>query len=336
MIRVSIAGVTGFTGEELLKILVRHPEVQIKHLISRQAGQKISDTHPSVLFDGETENLSVNIISDTDVVFLCLPHTESASAAYRFYERGKAVIDLSADFRFRNATNYRNVYGVAHPYPRLLSKAVYGLSEFYREKIKGAKLLANPGCYPTASLFAILPALMSGISSENGIVIDAKSGISGAGKKLAEEYLFSSVYGSTRAYSVGCHRHQPEIEQEILLITGKKPTLSFVPHLLPQERGIMATVYMRMKEIIREEAVLTAYRKFYKNERFVKVLPPGSMPATGDVSGTNNVRIGIAVDRRAGTLIVISVIDNLIKGASGQAVQNMNIMFGFEESTALK
>jgi len=335
MIRVSIAGVTGFTGEELLKILLRHPGVEVKHLLSRTAGVKISDIQPRTRCELLTEKLSAAVINDTDAVFLCLPHTEAASTAVRFYEKGKTVIDLSADFRLKNAGVYRKTYNVVHPSPGLLSKAVYGLCEFNREKIKGARLIANPGCYPTATLSAVLPALREGIASEKGIIIDAKSGVSGAGKKLAEEYLYCNANASTRAYKVACHRHQSEIEEEVLLLSGKKPILTFVPHLIPQYRGMMVTVYMKMKTLLRAETVVGAYRKFYKGEKFVTVLSALRQPATNEVTGTNNVRIGVAVDAAAGMLIVTSVIDNLIKGASGQAVQNMNIAFGIDEETAL-
>jgi len=335
MIKASVAGVTGFTGEELLRILLRHPEVTVKHLISRKKGVKIGDVHPSVNFDAETENLSKGIIDDTDVVFLCLPHTESAKIAFKFIEKNIPVIDLSADFRFKNAALYRKAYGAAHPYPSLLSKAVYGLPEFYREKIKNSKIVANPGCYPTAVLLAVIPALSKRLADASGIIVDAKSGLSGAGKKLANEYLFSNVYENTRAYSAARHRHQPEIQQEILMLSGMEPSLTFVPHLIPQKRGIIATVYLRMKVLLKEETIISVYRKFYKKEKFVKVLDKGEQPGTAEVTGTNNARIGIAVDSAAQVLILTAVIDNLIKGASGQAVQNMNLMFGFDEGTAL-
>ncbi|PIV19354.1 MAG: N-acetyl-gamma-glutamyl-phosphate reductase [Elusimicrobia bacterium CG03_land_8_20_14_0_80_50_18] len=335
MIKVSIAGVTGFTGEELLRILLRHPGVSVKHLLSRSPGVKISDIQKASRSGLVTEKLTAAVIDDSDAVFLCLPHTEAAPTAMRFYEKGKTVIDLSADFRLKNAGVYRKTYEAVHPFPGALSKAVYGLCEFNREKIKGARLIANPGCYPTAALLAILPALLDRLTEEKNIIVDAKSGISGAGKKLAAEYLYCNANASCRAYKVAEHRHQSEMEEEILLLSGKEAGLTFVPHLIPQDRGMLATVYMRMKTPLRAETVVAAYKKFYKDEKFVLVLPPGEQPATKDVTGTNNARIGIAVDRKAGLLIVTSAIDNLVKGASGQAVQNMNIAFGFDEETAL-
>ena len=335
MIKVSIAGVTGFTGEELLRILLRHPGVSVKHLLSRSPGVKISDIQKASRSGLVTEKLTAAVIDDSDAVFLCLPHTEAAPAAMRFYEKGKTVIDLSADFRLKNAGVYRKTYEAVHPFPGALSKAVYGLCEFNREKIKGARLIANPGCYPTAALLAILPALLDRLAEDKNIIVDAKSGISGAGKKLAAEYLYYNANASCRAYKVAEHRHQSEMEEEILLLSGKEAGLTFVPHLIPQDRGMLATVYMRMKTPLRAETVVAAYKKFYKDEKFVLVLPPGEQPATKDVTGTNNARIGIAVDRKAGLLIVTSAIDNLVKGASGQAVQNMNIAFGFDEETAL-
>jgi len=335
MIKVSIAGVTGFTGEELLRILLRHPGVSVKHLLSRSPGVKISDIQKTSRSGLVTEKLTAAVIDDSDAVFLCLPHTEAAPTAMRFYEKGKTVIDLSADFRLKNAGVYRKTYEAVHPFPGALSKAVYGLCEFNREKIKGARLIANPGCYPTAALLAILPALLDRLAEDKNIIVDAKSGISGAGKKLAAEYLYYNANASCRAYKVAEHRHQSEMEEEILLLSGKEAGLTFVPHLIPQDRGMLATVYMRMKTPLRAETVVAAYKKFYKDEKFVLVLPPGEQPATKDVTGTNNARIGIAVDRKAGLLIVTSAIDNLVKGASGQAVQNMNIAFGFDEETAL-
>jgi len=196
-------------------------------------------------------------------------------------------------------------------------------------------LIAHPGSYPTAALLAMLLALLDRLTEEKNIIVDAKSGISGAGKKLAAEYLYYNANASCRAYKVAEHRHQSEMEEEILLLSGKEAGLTFVPHLIPQDRGMLATVYMRMKTPLRAETVVAAYKKFYKDEKFVLVLPPGEQPATKDVTGTNNARIGIAVDRKAGLLIVTSAIDNLVKGASGQAVQNMNIAFGFDEETAL-
>ncbi|PIY17546.1 MAG: N-acetyl-gamma-glutamyl-phosphate reductase, partial [Elusimicrobia bacterium CG_4_10_14_3_um_filter_49_12_50_7] len=299
MIKVSIAGVTGFTGEELLRILLRHPGVSVKHLLSRSPGVKISDIQKASRSGLVTEKLTAAVIDDSDAVFLCLPHTEAAPTAMRFYEKGKTVIDLSADFRLKNAGVYRKTYEAVHPFPGALSKAVYGLCEFNREKIKGARLIANPGCYPTAALLAILPALLDRLAEDKNIIVDAKSGISGAGKKLAAEYLYCNANASCRAYKVAEHRHQSEMEEEILLLSGKEAGLTFVPHLIPQDRGMLATVYMRMKTPLRAETVVAAYKKFYKDEKFVLVLPAGEQPATKDVTGTNNARIGIAVDRKA-------------------------------------
>ncbi len=335
MIRASIAGVRGFTGEELLKILSRHPFVEIKHLFSREEGVEISSIYPWFKSEISTENVSRGAIEDTDVVFLCLPHTESAATAVKFLSADKKVVDLSADFRLKSAAVFKFSYGVKHKYPAYLSKAVYGLTEFYRDELKKASLVANPGCYPTAVLIATIPAIVKGIASEKGIIVDAKSGVSGAGRKLAKEFLFSNVYENARAYAVARHRHQPEIEQEIFLKTGKRPVLTFVPHLIAQERGIIATIYMKMTARIKEKTVVAIYKKFYEKERFVSVLSAGKQPETAEVLGTNDVRVGVAVDRKAGILILTSVIDNLIKGASGQAVQNMNVMFGFDESTGL-
>ena len=242
---------------------------------------------------------------------------------------------MSADFRLKNANIYRKTYGVPHPAPKLLSKAVYGLTEFYRNQIKTARIIANPGCYPTSVLLGLVPAIKGGFAKKEGIVIDSKSGVSGAGRKLASDYLFSNVYENLRAYSVAKHRHISEIEQELNLLTGEKVNFTFVPHLLPVERGILSTIYIPMKKFVNEDAVFLYYKKFYENERFIKVLERGTQPEIKNVNRTNFAHIGIVVDRNSLTLIVTVAIDNLVKGASGQAVQNMNVIFGFEEGEGL-
>ncbi|MCD6413121.1 MAG: N-acetyl-gamma-glutamyl-phosphate reductase [Elusimicrobia bacterium] len=335
MVKVSVAGVRGFTGEELLRILSRHPFVEIKHLFSREKGLRVGDIYPWFKSEILTENISAKAIGDTDVVFLCLPHTESAPVAAKFLSAGKRVVDLSADFRLKSAADYKNVYGVRHPCPSYLAKAVYGLTEFRRDELKDAQLVANPGCYPTAVLIAVLPAVIKGLATATDIIADAKSGVSGAGRKLSNELLFSNVYENARAYQVARHRHRSEIEQEIFLVSGRRPVLTFVPHLIPQKRGIIATVYLKTKARVKDDFAAAVYGKFYRGEKFVSVLPAGRQPATAEVIGTNDVRLGVAVDARSNILIVTSVIDNLIKGASGQAVQNMNIMFGFDEAAGL-
>ncbi|MCD6422496.1 MAG: N-acetyl-gamma-glutamyl-phosphate reductase [Elusimicrobia bacterium] len=335
MVKVSIMGVSGFTAAELIKIFSRHKSVTLKHFISRTKGVRIKSLHPSLNIDAETENFSKKIIDDTDVVFLCLPHTESAKFAIPFIEKNKVVIDLSADFRLKNANIYRKTYGVPHPAPKLLSKAVYGLTEFYRNQIKTARIIANPGCYPTSVLLGLVPAIKGGFAKKEGIVIDSKSGVSGAGRKLASDWLFSNVYENLRAYSVAKHRHISEIEQELNLLTGEKVNFTFVPHLLPVERGILSTIYIPMKKFVNEDAVFLYYKKFYENERFIKVLERGTQPEIKNVNRTNFAHIGIVVDRNSLTLIVTVAIDNLVKGASGQAVQNMNVIFGFEEGEGL-
>jgi len=334
-VKVTIVGVSGFTAAELIKIFSRHKGAVLKHFISRTKGVKISSLHPSLNIDVETENFSKKIVDDTDVVFLCLPHTESAKFAIPFIEKNKVVIDLSADFRLKNANTYRKTYGVPHPAPKLLSKAVYGLPEFYRSQIKNARIIANPGCYPTSVLIGLVPAIKSGFAKKEGIVVDSKSGVSGAGRKLSSDYLFSNIYENFRAYSVAKHRHTSEIQQELNLLTGEKVNFTFVPHLLPAERGILSTIYIPLKKLVNESAVLLHYRKFYENERFVKVLEKGAQPQIKNVNRTNFAHIGIVVDKNSLTLIVTVAIDNLVKGASGQAVQNMNVIFRFDEGEGL-
>lgn len=342
MIRASIIGSTGYTGGELLRVLTKHPQVKITHCTSETSpGKSLAFIHSSLAYvipnHLYTEKCDVNAIArDSDVVFLCLPHGNSARMAKRFLDKRIKVIDLSADFRLKSETTYKKWYGEKHPYPRLLQQAVYGLPELHRSQIKQSDLIANPGCYATASILSALPLLKNGLVDHHSIVIDAKSGVSGAGKKLEPRYLFSETDENFLAYGVAHHRHIPEIEQELALACGNKSVpITFVPHLLPIHRGILTALYASLKKKRTTRAVWETFASFYEKEPFVTILPENSFPEIKSVQFTNFCRIGLRVDERNQRVVVITVIDNLGKGASSQAVQNMNLMFGLEETCGL-
>jgi len=341
-INVGIIGATGHTGEVLIELLLNHPQVRICHLYnsarSSPSAQVISDVFPK--FKNRLELVCkkpdwVEIKKDCDLVFLALPHTVSMKFAPKLLSLGKKVIDLSADYRIKNALVYEKFYKVRHQDQVNLKKAIYGLPELNRVKIKTASLLANPGCYPTCAILSLAPLLALNLVDTDSIIIDAKSGVSGAGKKLENEYLFSEIQGDFRAYKVNVHQHAPEINQALSTISGKKVQVIFVPHLLPIERGILATVYL--KKIpgakLKVKSLLDLYKKFYQGEPFIRIKPEGVFPRIKDVVKTNFCDIGIK--NFGQSIIVIGVIDNLLKGASSQAVQNMNIMYKLPETTGL-
>lgn len=268
-------------------------------------------------------------------MFLALPHTAAAKLAGKFLRKGKLVIDISADFRLKHAADYKKWYGFKHPAPRLLKGAVYGLPEVYRDKIQNAKLIANPGCYPTGCLLALKPLIAEKLIDFSNIVVDAKSGASGAGRKLSEATQFCEVDENFGAYKVNRHQHTPEMEQELRHIARSAVKITFVPHLLPVLRGILTTVYAFKKKKVSKAQIFSSFHKAYGREPFVRVLEESSFPTLRHVQGTNFCDIGVEVDSATGRVIVISAIDNLIKGASGQAVQNMNICLGFPEDAGL-
>ncbi|MGE5309052.1 MAG: N-acetyl-gamma-glutamyl-phosphate reductase [Deltaproteobacteria bacterium] len=334
MIKADIIGATGYTGQELVDILLRHPDVRINNLYSTtDEPRKLADLFPR--FRSRT-GLTVQKLdarkaarSEASVVFLALPHTCSMDLVPGLLKAGKRVIDLGADYRLRNVAVYEKAYAARHKDRNNLKQAVYGLPEIYRHKIKGARLIANPGCYPTASILGLAPLVS--LDTVSSVIIDAASGTSGAGKKAVKDMLFTEVDEDFKAYKVNTHQHMPEIEQELSKLAGERTQVVFVPHLLPLKRGILATLYV--SSATRASAVHGLYQKFYKNEPFVRVRDEGVFPSIKDVAGTNFCDIGVRAD--GNTVIVISAIDNLLKGASGQAVQNMNIMFGFPETTGL-
>lgn len=339
MIKASIIGATGYTGAELVRLLSRHGQVQLVGLTSQSfVGEDITSIYPNLrgLVHKVCQEEDVTMLAQqSDILFIALPHGHSAPVVQEAIARGKKVVDLGADFRLDNEETYAQWYGMPHSIPELLSNAVYGLPELNREFIKKASIVANPGCYPTSVLLGLAPALKRGLVDTRTIIIDAKSGVSGAGRKLALDVHYSQCNESIHAYGVAGHRHTPEIEQELSKLAGEKITVTFTPHLTPMTRGILSTIYASLHEPLDSSQVRDIYIDFYQAERFVHVLPAGQWPRTKWVTGSNNCYLQIAVDERTGRLIVVSVIDNLVKGASGQAVQNMNLLFGFDEAAGL-
>lgn len=339
MLRVGIVGARGYTGEELIKLLLKHSDVRLTYLAATlKQAQPIVHVFP--FLQGRTglkcENFSYAKASEKcDLLFLALPHTVSMEVVPKLAKMGKKIVDLSADYRLKNHGVYKQWYHKAHKDKKNLKKFVYGLPELYREKIKKSDFVANPGCYPTASILGIVPALVSGLADAEGIIIDAKSGVSGAGKKTTLDFSFCELNGNFKGYKFNVHQHSPEINQELSKVSLSKVNVVFCPHLLPVKCGIYATIYIRLKSHVLTDKIEDIYKKFYKLEPFVRVRPSGRLPELKDVVGTNFCDIGLVYDEARKLLIVTSVIDNLIKGASGQAVQNMNIMCGFNERTAL-
>ncbi len=339
MVNVGIVGATGYTGAELVRIFLGHPGVRLVGLTSRTyKGQPYSSVYPHLAeyVEHHCEELDLDkLVEKSDVVFTALPHGHAMAVARAVVDRGKKLIDLGADFRLTDGGVYEQWYKVPHTEREILAAAVYGLPEVNRAKIAGAQLVANPGCYPTASILALAPALKAGLVDKRSIIIDAKSGVSGAGRGLSLRVHFSEANENFQAYNVGIHRHTPEIEQELSLLAGEDLTVSFTPHLVPMTRGILATVYFNLTRDVDTAGLYEIYRSFYRGEPFVRVLTPGVLPQTKAVAGSNHCDIGIVTDPRTGRAVILSAIDNLIKGASGQAVQNMNLMFGFPETQGL-
>ena len=338
-IKASIIGATGYTGYELVKILSHHQNVDIKYLSSRSnVGVKYADVYMQlkhVLPDITCIEDDIDkIVNEVDVIFLALPHGISSSKINKDILNKTKIIDLSADFRLHDLTIYEQWY-CKHNSPELLRSAVYGLAEIYRNEIKTAKLVANPGCYTTCSILTLYPLVKNGLIDVNSIIIDAKSGVSGAGRSVNLASMFCEVNENVKAYKIAEHRHTPEIEQELSIAGNKGVKVQFTPHLVPMNNGILATCYAKLKSGITEKDVKNAYQEQYKNEFFVRLLNDGVFPETKYVKDTNFIDINFKIDERTGNIVAIGAIDNLIKGASGQAVQNMNIMFGFDEKSGL-
>jgi N-acetyl-gamma-glutamyl-phosphate reductase len=340
MLKIAIVGASGYTGLELIRILHCHPEVAVTCLTSEQsAGKRISDVFPTLRgrYDIVLENLEpVRIAEKADIIFTALPHKAAMEVVPTFLKLGKKVIDLSADYRLSNPAVYGEWYE-PHLNPANLKKAVYGLPELRRNKIKSAKLVANPGCYPTSIILGLAPLLKKGLIELSSIIADSASGVTGAGRSAKIDSLYCEVNEGYKAYGVGgVHRHTPEIEQELSLLAGEELQITFTPHLVPMDRGILSTIYATPKKPISTETMVQLYQDFYAGEPFVRVLPQGKLPSTAFVRGSNFCDIAPLVDARTGRIIVVSAIDNLVKGASGQAVQNMNLVCGFPETMGLE
>lgn len=339
MLNVAIVGASGYTGLELIRILHCHPEVAVTCLTSEQsAGKRISEVFPTLRgrCDLVLENLEpVRVSEKADIIFTALPHKAAMEVVPTFLKLGRKVIDLSADYRLSDPEVYGRWYE-PHLNPANLKKAVYGLPEIRRARIKGAKLVANPGCYPTSIILGLAPLLKQGLINPHSIISDSASGVSGAGRSAKVDSLYCEVNEGYKAYGVGgVHRHTPEIEQELSLLAGEPLKVTFTPHLVPMDRGILSTIYSAPVREMTSADLVRLYAEFYAGEPFVRVLPQGSLPSTAFVRGSNFCDIAPLVDERTGRIIVVSAIDNLVKGASGQAVQNMNLVCGFPETTGL-
>lgn len=340
MIKASIIGATGYTGIELIRLLNRHKDVEIDSLFSNSyVGKNLVDLYPQ--FYGKKDYIfkefTIDEVKNSDIVFTALPHGVSQGIVAKLYQHGIKVIDLSGDYRYHDTKIYEDWYGVKHEYAEIAREAVYGLVELNRELIKDASLIANPGCYPTATLLGLLPVVKAGLIANNEIIIDAKSGVSGAGKSVKIDTIFNEVDESIKAYSVNKHRHTSEIENILAAVINTKEgiKLSFTPHLIPMKRGMLITIYTKLSNEIKEEGLIQLYKEFYARDSFLQIYKSGN-PQTKHVLGSNYCHIGLNIDRRTNRLIIVSVIDNLLKGASGQAVQNMNLMFGLPEERGLE
>jgi N-acetyl-gamma-glutamyl-phosphate reductase len=338
MAKIGIAGASGYTGLELLRLLINHPKSEIIFLTSETyQGQSVSKVFPSLSGFTDLKFSSIDSVSSEgcDIVFLALPHTISMQKASVFLTENTRVIDLSADFRLKDPAVFKDWYSIRHQQPSLLKEAVYGLPEIHREAIKSARLIANPGCYPTSITLALAPLITKDWVDLSSIVADSKSGISGAGRKASLATQFSEINGGISAYNIAVHRHTPEIEQELSTLANTDIQISFSPHLIPMTRGMLSTVYINLKQDIPAEDLLEYFKNFYTDEPFIRILPLGEYANTHFTVSSNFCDIGVQVDIRNRRAIITSAIDNLIKGASGQAIQNMNLMLGISEKSGL-
>jgi N-acetyl-gamma-glutamyl-phosphate reductase len=336
--KVAVVGASGYTGLELLRIVLRHPRLELEAVTSQQrAGRVVGEAFPALrgLVDLRFEAFDPAAIGGrVEAAFVCLPHAQAARAVAALRKGGVRVVDLSADFRLRDPEVYRAWYG-EHGAPELFGQAVYGLPEVHRQALAGAELVAAPGCYPTSALLPLIPFLRAGWVEPQPIFVDAKSGVSGAGRNVDAAYLFAELDENAKAYKVAAHRHAPEIEQEASAAAGQAVGITFVPHLLPTIRGIITSVYLRPRRRLRSAEARELLEEAYRDARFVRVLPEGETPSLAAVRGSNFCDVTAVVDERQGTLIGLSALDNLVKGAGGQAVQCLNLMSGFEESCGL-
>jgi len=337
--KAGILGSTGYTGAELVRILRQHPEVELAFVDSRSyENQPFEEVYPNLRGKAGMKAQSVdpeNLPEDVDVVFCALPHRISQNKVIPLMKQGMKVVDLSADFRLKDQKTYEEWYQTDHLQPDLLEKAVYGLPEWYGDALKTTSLAANPGCFPTSILLPLLPLLKEGLVDGKHLVINANTGISGAGRNPSPVNVFSQVNENVRAYGIGTHRHTPEIEQELTLAAGSRVTVQFTPHLVPMDRGILSTIVTPQVEGLTREKVQQCFRAYYEKKPFIRLLGTEGLPETKAVKGSNYCDIAWRLDDRSGNLILVSAIDNLIKGSSGEAVQNMNLMLGMPEETGL-
>lgn len=338
MIKAGIVGVSGYSGGKVLEILLGHPQVRVTYVSANNTQGKVTDIWPNLI--GRTELIcdkfnAKKAAEACDVVFLAVPHTVSLQIAPELLKAKMKVIDLSGDYRLESAQEYEKWYGAPHTDKGNLTKAVYGLPELYREQIKKAQLISNPGCYPTAAILALAPLAATKTADIQSIIIDAKSGVSGAGKKVTASFIFAEVNENFKAYKVLKHQHTPEINQYLSRLANSKIDAAFVAHLLPINVGIEETIYVQFKSKTQLSTIESIYKKFYKTEKFVRLLPASQQPEIKNVVGTNFCDIALTMDEEKGLLVLTTTIDNLVKGAAGQAVQNMNIMCGFSESEGL-
>lgn len=337
MVKAAVIGATGYTGLELIRLSENHPYLEISIITSREkSGKSLKEVFS---WDGKYADLVFEepnvekIVEKVEIAFLCVPSGKAQEMTYFFLQKGIKVIDFSADFRFKNVQVYENTYNIKHIYPELCKKAVYGLTEIFREEIKEAELVANPGCYPTSVLLPLIPLIKETLIEKDPIIIDSKSGTSGAGRKAENYYSFCEVNEDFKAYKIAEHRHNPEIEEKLSFFANTEIKAIFTPHLLPINRGIFSTIYVKFRT--KAEEIYEFLKKHYENSLFVEIVPMGKIPRITEVKGTNLCKIGIFEDKKRNFGIIVSVIDNLIKGASGQALQNFNVMFGFPEDTGL-
>ncbi|HEY1490780.1 MAG TPA: N-acetyl-gamma-glutamyl-phosphate reductase [Verrucomicrobiae bacterium] len=348
--KIAIVGASGYSGEELVKLLLNHPHAELVAVTSRQnAGRTLAQVFPKFASHPKSKTLRFTepnaelLAKQADAVFLALPHGVAAEFAVPLLDAGCVVIDLSADFRLKSADIYKEFYAHDHPAPELFKKSVYGLPEVYRDEIKKSLFIASPGCYPTSILLPVIPLLKAGLIKPAGIIADSLSGVSGAGRKAETDYLFCECNESIRPYGVPKHRHLSEIEEQLSLAAGTKVTIQFTPHLIPVNRGILTTLYLAPSEHFNDAAgaevlgkkIVACYESAYANEPFVRLLEGKALPDTKNVVGTNVCEIALRLDPRTGRLIVMSAEDNLVKGASGQAVQSLNILCGWPETAGL-
>jgi len=337
-VKVAVFGASGYTGLELMRLLARHPGVELTSLTSREyQGRKVAEVFPALAHIVDQAFVAPDpqaVASAAQAVFLCVPHQTAMEVVPPLLAAGARVVDLSADFRFRKQATYEAWYQ-PHSAPELLKDAVYGLPELHQKKIRTARLVGNPGCYPTCVILGLAPLIKGRLVFPDSLIADCKSGVSGAGRGASLTTSYCEVTDSFKAYKVGEHRHTPEMEQELSLLSGKEAKVTFIPHLVPMSRGILGTLYAQLVKPLTYEEIYKAYRAFYRGQPFIRLQPAGTFPSTQQVRGSNYCDIGFKVDQERGRIIVVSAIDNITRGASGQAVQNFNLMMGFPETMGL-